>query len=67
MRFRVLGSLGVWDGRAWLPVRAAQQRTVLAVLLVSAGRVVTTERLVDELRCAGRTGCGTASPTASST
>jgi DNA-binding SARP family transcriptional activator len=49
MRFRVLGSLGVWDGRAWLPVRAAQQRTVLAVLLVSAGRVVTTERLVDEL------------------
>jgi DNA-binding SARP family transcriptional activator/tetratricopeptide (TPR) repeat protein len=49
MRFRVLGPLRVGDGVAWSPIRAAQQRVVLAVLLIEAGHVVTTERLIDEI------------------
>ncbi|HVQ91156.1 MAG TPA: AfsR/SARP family transcriptional regulator, partial [Mycobacteriales bacterium] len=49
MRFRVLGPLRVWDGAGWSPVRAAQQRVVLAVLLAEAGRPVTKDRLVDEI------------------
>jgi DNA-binding SARP family transcriptional activator len=49
MRYRVLGSLSVWTGTAWSTIRAGQQRAVLAVLLVEAGRVVSTDRLVDEL------------------
>ncbi|MEU7524276.1 BTAD domain-containing putative transcriptional regulator [Saccharothrix sp. NPDC042600] len=49
MRFRVLGPMQVWGGEGWEDVRAAQQRSVLAVLLVEAGRVVSTDRLVDVL------------------
>lgn len=49
MRFRLLGPLQVWAGDAWLTVRAAQQRLLLAVLLIEAGRVVSVDRLVDEL------------------
>ncbi len=49
MRFRLLGTLEVWDGAAWSAIRSAQQRTVLAVLLIEAGRIVTTDRLVDEI------------------
>ena len=39
----------MWDGAAWSPIRAAQQRVVLAILLAEAGHVVGTERLVDEI------------------
>src|SRR6266511_4091091 len=49
MRFRLLGPLRVWSGDAWSQVSAAQQRAVLAVLLVEAGQVVTVDRLVDEI------------------
>jgi DNA-binding SARP family transcriptional activator len=49
MRFRALGSLQVWDGTSWVGIRAPQQRAVLAILLARAGRVVSTERLVDEI------------------
>ncbi|MCW6005988.1 AfsR/SARP family transcriptional regulator [Micromonospora sp. CPCC 205371] len=48
MRFRMLGPLrvqGIGDGA----VSAAQQRVVLSVLLVEAGRPVTVERLIDEI------------------
>jgi DNA-binding SARP family transcriptional activator len=41
--------LRVWDGSGWSPVPAAQQRVLLAILLVEAGQVVSTERLVEEL------------------
>ncbi|MFL6145455.1 MAG: BTAD domain-containing putative transcriptional regulator [Labedaea sp.] len=47
MRFRMLGPLRVRTGAGWMPVAAAQQRVVLAVLLANIGRVVSTERLVD--------------------
>ncbi len=45
--FRVLGPLTVRiDGRA-VPVNAARQRVVLAMLLMSANHVVTVEKLID--------------------
>ncbi|MEU4232124.1 BTAD domain-containing putative transcriptional regulator [Nonomuraea sp. NPDC026600] len=47
MRFRMLGPLQVHTGDRWARVAAEQQRVVLAVLLVEAGRVVSTDRLVD--------------------
>ena len=48
-RFRILGPLEVRSGDAWTPVGAPKWRTLLAVLLLSHGQVVSTERLVDEL------------------
>jgi DNA-binding SARP family transcriptional activator len=49
MRFRILGPLRVRDGAHWISIRAAQQRLVLAVLLIEAGKVISTDRLVDEI------------------
>ena len=49
MDFRILGPLEVSrDGRA-IPVAGARQRELLALLLLEAGRVVSTDRLMDEL------------------
>src|SRR5437763_15926403 len=49
MRFAILGPLEVVaDGRQ-LPLGGPQQRALLAVLLLNAGRVVSTDRLVDYL------------------
>ena len=39
----------VWDGSQWAAIRAAQQRTVLALLLIESGRAVTSERLIDQI------------------
>lgn len=49
MRFRVLGQLCLWNGTGWAPVRAAQQRQVLAVLLAEPRLTVSATQLVDEL------------------
>jgi DNA-binding SARP family transcriptional activator/Tfp pilus assembly protein PilF len=49
MRFQVLGPLRVWNGTTWCPVRAGQQRVVLAMLLANAGSAVSTEALADEI------------------
>jgi DNA-binding SARP family transcriptional activator/tetratricopeptide (TPR) repeat protein len=49
VRFRLLGPLRVWDGAAWVQVAAAQQRLVLAILLIEARQVVSAERLIDEV------------------
>lgn len=49
MEFRLLGPLQVADGVDWTPIRAPQQRAVLAVLLLESGRLVTIDRLIDEL------------------
>jgi class 3 adenylate cyclase/tetratricopeptide (TPR) repeat protein len=50
MEYRVLGSLEVLDRSGHrLPLGGAKQQTVLASLVLRAGRTVPLERLVDEL------------------
>ncbi len=49
MRFRLLGPLEVHTGPDWTPVRAAKWKAVLARLLLSAGQIVPTDTLIDEL------------------
>ncbi|HEX3753074.1 MAG TPA: BTAD domain-containing putative transcriptional regulator [Streptosporangiaceae bacterium] len=49
MRFRMLGPLEVQTGQEWTSIRAAKWRAVLARLLLSAGQVVATDTLIDEL------------------
>ena len=47
--FRVLGPFEVWaDGRA-LQLRRRKQRALLVLLLLRAGEVVSTDRLIEEL------------------
>src|SRR5689334_23331191 len=49
MRYRILGPLELWrDGRP-ASVGGPQQRALLAVLLLDANRVVSADRLVDQL------------------
>src|SRR5688572_29381634 len=49
MDFRILGPLEVFhEGRA-VPVAGSRQRELLALLLLEAGRVVSTDRLMDGL------------------
>ena len=49
MEFRILGPLEVRFGERVLPLSGARQRTVLALLLLRAGEVVSSDRLIDEL------------------
>ncbi len=49
LRFRILGPLEVRSGEAWTPIGASKWRSLLAVLLLNHGQVVSTERLTDEL------------------
>jgi YVTN family beta-propeller protein len=49
MEYRVLGPLEVRDGDRSIPLAGAKQRALLAVLLVNAGRLVSRDRLIDEL------------------
>jgi DNA-binding SARP family transcriptional activator/tetratricopeptide (TPR) repeat protein len=49
IRFRVLGPLEVRAGAEWSGVSAPKWRTLLASLLAEPGRVISAERLVDEL------------------
>ncbi|MES4905679.1 MULTISPECIES: BTAD domain-containing putative transcriptional regulator [unclassified Streptomyces] len=44
--FRLLGPVGIWQGELGLGPTAAQQRSVLAMLLLEPGRVVSVDRLV---------------------
>ena len=48
-RFRILGPLEFRSGEAWSGVGAPKWRALFAVLLLSHGQVVSTERLIDEL------------------
>ncbi|MGH3715934.1 MAG: BTAD domain-containing putative transcriptional regulator, partial [Micromonosporaceae bacterium] len=45
----MLGPLEVWDGQAWLPVRASKQRTLLAVLLLHPDQPMDRDWLIDTL------------------
>jgi DNA-binding SARP family transcriptional activator len=47
--FRILGPLEVHDGDRVLSLGGTRQRAVLAVLLLHANEVVSSERIVDEL------------------
>jgi DNA-binding SARP family transcriptional activator len=49
LRFAVLGPLHVSQNSAELPVRRGKPRKLLAALLLDAGRLVPTDRLVDVL------------------
>lgn len=49
LAFRLLGPVEVWDGENQLQLGGPKQRAVLAVLLMDAGRVVSTDRLIDLL------------------
>ena len=47
--FRILGPLQVVDDGRALPLGGQKQRALLALLLLNAGKVVSTDRLMDEL------------------
>ena len=49
MEFRILGPLEVLDGGRPVALGGAKQRALLAVLLLHANEVVSTDRLIDEL------------------
>src|ERR671914_1016290 len=49
MDFRVLGPLEVWANGKPLPVGGPRQRALLAILLLNANRIVSRDRLIDEL------------------
>jgi WD40 repeat protein/DNA-binding SARP family transcriptional activator len=49
MDFRMLGPLAAFVGDEVVALGGPKQRTVLALLLVNANKVVTTDRLIDEL------------------
>ena len=49
MDFRVLGPLEVWDRGRPIELRRRKQRALLAVLLLSAGEPVSSDRLIDGL------------------
>jgi DNA-binding SARP family transcriptional activator/class 3 adenylate cyclase len=47
--FRILGPLEVWKDARALPLGGPRTRSVLALLLLHADRVVSTDQLVDEI------------------
>ena len=49
MELRILGPVEAWDEGQRLALGGPQQRTLLAVLLLNANRVVSTDQLVAEL------------------
>ena len=49
MDFRILGPLEAFDGDRAITLGGTRQRALLAMLLLNAPRVVSTDRLIDEL------------------
>jgi DNA-binding SARP family transcriptional activator len=49
IEFRVLGPFEVWAGGRALELKRRKQRALLALLLLHAGEVVSTDRLIEEL------------------
>lgn len=49
MEFRILGPLEVWEEGRAIGIAAPKQRALLACLLLSANRVVSADRLIDDL------------------
>jgi DNA-binding SARP family transcriptional activator len=48
-RFRILGPLEIRAGEAWAGVPAVKWRALLAALLLNAGQIVPTDRLIGEI------------------
>src|SRR6266498_1578645 len=49
MEFRVLGPLEAWHGGGRVPLGGRKQRALLAILLLRANEVVSSDALIDEL------------------
>ncbi|HEY2574930.1 MAG TPA: BTAD domain-containing putative transcriptional regulator [Streptosporangiaceae bacterium] len=49
MRFQILGPVEFWTGQAWAAIGAPKWRSLLATLLINAGQVVSTDRLIQEI------------------
>ena len=49
LRFHILGPVEVFSGRHILPLGGPKQRALLADLILNAGSVVSTARLIDDL------------------
>ena len=49
VEFAVLGPLQVSGGRGPIEIPGAKERTLLAHLVACAGRIVTTDELIDSL------------------
>ncbi|WP_132878588.1 AfsR/SARP family transcriptional regulator [Tamaricihabitans halophyticus] len=49
MDFRILGPVEVWQAETQIPINAAMQRAVLAVLLAKPGTAVSMDTIVDQL------------------
>jgi DNA-binding SARP family transcriptional activator len=49
LEFLILGPLEVWQAGRRLPLSGEKRRALLALLLLNTGRVVASERLIDEL------------------
>jgi hypothetical protein len=49
VEFRILGPLEVLENGSPFPITGAKQRALLAVLLLEANRVVSADRVIDEL------------------
>lgn len=49
MEFRILGPVEVWEDGLPVPLGRGKQRAVLALLLLNANRIVSTDRLIDQL------------------
>jgi predicted ATPase/DNA-binding SARP family transcriptional activator len=49
MDFRILGPLQVYAGDSRLPVGRGKQRALLAILLLDANRVVSTDQLIEDI------------------
>src|SRR5919106_987988 len=49
LEFRILGPLEVWESDRQLRLGGVKQRSLLALLLLEAGTVVSSDRLIEEL------------------
>ena len=58
MEFRILGPLEVWHEGSPVRIPGARQRELLAILLLHAGEVVSTDRLMDALWGEGQPAAG---------
>lgn len=51
MEFRILGPLEVLDGGESIDLGPFKQRSLLALLLINANEVVSTDRIIEALWC----------------